>query len=238
MEVAETRNRELRKELEQFPDALPCFVDASRRSEGSGQSGECRHSDRTAPLLVTLECVDGFIVFERNRGTPYSFPARRWISPALAARRQAGDDAPEGAHLLLGELGARVSPLRHGLSCRRDGCQGRTQMALARRIRGTLGLAPGEAARGQAGEREPSRPVPHQGQRRPRERAHLPHSGRGILRPHQDYRGQGRAMVLHRGGRTSCRMETVETMTSSLDIYRAANELIRQHGRDAPIHAA
>ena len=27
-------------------------------------------------------------------------------------------------------------------------------------------------------------------------------------------------------------------MTSDLDIYRAANELINQHGEDAPIHAA
>ena len=27
-------------------------------------------------------------------------------------------------------------------------------------------------------------------------------------------------------------------MTSDLDIYRAANELIKQHGDDAPIHAA
>ena len=27
-------------------------------------------------------------------------------------------------------------------------------------------------------------------------------------------------------------------MTSDLDIYRAAKELIKQHGEDAPIHAA
>ena len=27
-------------------------------------------------------------------------------------------------------------------------------------------------------------------------------------------------------------------MTSDLDIYRAANELIEQHGEDAPLHAA
>ncbi len=27
-------------------------------------------------------------------------------------------------------------------------------------------------------------------------------------------------------------------MTSSLDIYRTANELIKQHGENAPIHAA
>ncbi len=27
-------------------------------------------------------------------------------------------------------------------------------------------------------------------------------------------------------------------MTSDLDIYRSANELIEQHGKDAPIHAA
>jgi len=27
-------------------------------------------------------------------------------------------------------------------------------------------------------------------------------------------------------------------MTSDLDIYRSANELIEQHGEDAPIHAA
>ena len=27
-------------------------------------------------------------------------------------------------------------------------------------------------------------------------------------------------------------------MTSDLDIYRTANELIKQHGSDAPIHAA
>ena len=27
-------------------------------------------------------------------------------------------------------------------------------------------------------------------------------------------------------------------MTSNLDIYRTANELIKQHGEDAPIHAA
>ncbi len=27
-------------------------------------------------------------------------------------------------------------------------------------------------------------------------------------------------------------------MTSDLDIYRAANVIIRQHGQDAPIHAA
>ena len=27
-------------------------------------------------------------------------------------------------------------------------------------------------------------------------------------------------------------------MTSDLDIYRAANELIKQHGGEAPIHAA
>ncbi len=27
-------------------------------------------------------------------------------------------------------------------------------------------------------------------------------------------------------------------MTSDIDIYRAANELIKQHGEDAPIHAA
>ena len=27
-------------------------------------------------------------------------------------------------------------------------------------------------------------------------------------------------------------------MTSGLDIYRTANELIKQHGDDAPIHAA
>ena len=29
-----------------------------------------------------------------------------------------------------------------------------------------------------------------------------------------------------------------EEMTSDLDIYRSANELIKQHGDDAPIHAA
>ena len=29
-----------------------------------------------------------------------------------------------------------------------------------------------------------------------------------------------------------------QAMTSNLDIYRAANELIEQHGADAPIHAA
>ena len=33
-------------------------------------------------------------------------------------------------------------------------------------------------------------------------------------------------------------METVETMTSDLDIYRAANEIIKQHGEDAVIEAA
>jgi hypothetical protein len=27
-------------------------------------------------------------------------------------------------------------------------------------------------------------------------------------------------------------------MTSDLDIYRAANLLVKQHGKDAPIHAA
>jgi len=27
-------------------------------------------------------------------------------------------------------------------------------------------------------------------------------------------------------------------MTSEIDIYRAANELVRQHGDEAPIHAA
>ncbi len=27
-------------------------------------------------------------------------------------------------------------------------------------------------------------------------------------------------------------------MTSNLDIYRSANEIIKQHGEDAPIHAA
>ncbi len=27
-------------------------------------------------------------------------------------------------------------------------------------------------------------------------------------------------------------------MTSDLDIYRSANELVKQHGEDAPIHAA
>jgi len=27
-------------------------------------------------------------------------------------------------------------------------------------------------------------------------------------------------------------------MTSPIDIYRTANELIKQHGEDAPIHAA
>ncbi len=27
-------------------------------------------------------------------------------------------------------------------------------------------------------------------------------------------------------------------MTSDIDIYRSANELIEQHGKDAPIHAA
>ncbi|MCH8236787.1 MAG: hypothetical protein IIC06_01300 [Proteobacteria bacterium] len=29
-----------------------------------------------------------------------------------------------------------------------------------------------------------------------------------------------------------------QPMTSNLDIYRTANELIKQHGDDAPIHAA
>ena len=28
------------------------------------------------------------------------------------------------------------------------------------------------------------------------------------------------------------------SVTPSLDIYRTANELIKQHGKDAPIHAA
>ncbi len=27
-------------------------------------------------------------------------------------------------------------------------------------------------------------------------------------------------------------------MTSNLDIYRATNDLIKQHGEDAPLHAA
>ncbi len=27
-------------------------------------------------------------------------------------------------------------------------------------------------------------------------------------------------------------------VTSDLDVYRSANELIKQHGEDAPIHAA
>ena len=33
-------------------------------------------------------------------------------------------------------------------------------------------------------------------------------------------------------------MEALEAMTSDLGIYRAANELIKQHGDKAPIHAA
>jgi hypothetical protein len=33
-------------------------------------------------------------------------------------------------------------------------------------------------------------------------------------------------------------METLKAVTSDLDIYRAANELIKQHGGRAPIHAA
>ena len=33
-------------------------------------------------------------------------------------------------------------------------------------------------------------------------------------------------------------MEAPEAMTSDLDIYRSANELIKQHGDKAPIHAA
>ena len=33
-------------------------------------------------------------------------------------------------------------------------------------------------------------------------------------------------------------LETLKAMTSDLDIYRAANLLIKQHGDDAPIHAA
>ena len=33
-------------------------------------------------------------------------------------------------------------------------------------------------------------------------------------------------------------MEAFEATTSDLDIYRAANELIKQHGDKAPIHAA
>ncbi len=33
-------------------------------------------------------------------------------------------------------------------------------------------------------------------------------------------------------------LETLKTMTSDLDIYRSANVLIKQHGDEAPIHAA
>ena len=33
-------------------------------------------------------------------------------------------------------------------------------------------------------------------------------------------------------------METIETMTDDLDIYRAANALIDHHGEEAAIHAA
>ena len=33
-------------------------------------------------------------------------------------------------------------------------------------------------------------------------------------------------------------MAAGEAMTADLDIYRTANELIKQHGDDAPIHAA
>ena len=40
------------------------------------------------------------------------------------------------------------------------------------------------------------------------------------------------------GGISSRGMEALEAMTSDLDIYRAANELIKQHGGKAPIHAA
>ncbi len=33
-------------------------------------------------------------------------------------------------------------------------------------------------------------------------------------------------------------MAKIEAMIPDLDIYRAANELVKQHGDDAPIHAA
>lgn len=33
-------------------------------------------------------------------------------------------------------------------------------------------------------------------------------------------------------------MEELVALTSSIDIYRTANELIKQHGENAPIHAA
>ncbi len=46
-------------------------------------------------------------------------------------------------------------------------------------------------------------------------------------------------MVLHRRGSPGRRMEGTETVTvSDLDIYRAANVLIEQHGADAPVEAA
>jgi len=33
-------------------------------------------------------------------------------------------------------------------------------------------------------------------------------------------------------------VEELVALTSSIDIYRTANELIKQHGENAPIHAA
>ena len=45
-------------------------------------------------------------------------------------------------------------------------------------------------------------------------------------------------MVLFRGRGDSGRMAKIEAMTSDLDIYRSAQALIKQHGEDAPIHAA
>ena len=45
-------------------------------------------------------------------------------------------------------------------------------------------------------------------------------------------------MVLFRGRGDSGRMAKIEAMTSDLDIFRSANLLGKQHGQDAPIHAA
>ncbi len=45
-------------------------------------------------------------------------------------------------------------------------------------------------------------------------------------------------MVLFRGSGDSGRMAKIEAMTSDLDIYRSATLLVKQHGPDAPIHAA
>ena len=139
---------------------------------------------------------------ERDRG-PLR-PGRRGVQ-----HRRIGSQRLDG----LRGVGFRLPAV---LTCLRGGgvaCAGCETRGLARRSRGAVGVAQGQATGGRPiGYATGDRAVQDQGQHQQERHAHFPRPGRSVLRADADHYVEGRAVVLHRERGAGGRMATFETI--------------------------